>query len=189
MSSKAKKSSPEVVTRVKAKKIKSKEEKESRKLFETIASELIEDAKEDIYDELESKCKELVLRSVSELRHEIFTIESSMSNRITQLETKINNLTTAISESKDETKKKFENLQADISTNQQKMHDEVETERNKRILTYKKLQEKLDQHSQTVTTSFQTQKHDTTGALNTLNDDIRLSVKEVASLKEKVDEM
>ncbi len=173
----------------KVKKNRTKEEKDMKKAFESIARKLLSQATEEIRSDVEARFRDVLHRTVSEIRHEVSTIESTISSRLLNLETKANALSNRIEEINTEQTKKIDLIQSSITTFSTQTTQNFETERSKRLVTAKKLQEKFEQQIEAIQTNISAIKHDNNAAANALNEDLRLQVKEVASIKEKVDEM
>lgn len=173
----------------KTKKYKSKEEKEIKKTFENIAKKLLAKGLESIREEVEVQIRDSLNRSSSEIRHEVATIESTFSSRLLNLETKMNSLSSRIEETHNENSRKVDQIRQDLTTLTAQATQQIETERAKRLSTAKKLQEKFEQQIEAVQNNISTSKHDATATANALNEDLRLQVKEILGLKEKVDEM
>jgi ElaB/YqjD/DUF883 family membrane-anchored ribosome-binding protein len=173
----------------KIKKIKSKEEKEMKKSFETIAKRLLSTACEEIRSDVETRLREIISRTSSEIRHDLISMESTLSSRILSIETKVNSLGNRAEEIHNESTKRIDQVQNDLNVLNSQFSSQLETERNKRLTTAKKLQEKYEQHFQALQNNLSTSKHDQSAAVTALNEDLRLQVKEIANLKEKVDEM
>jgi gas vesicle protein len=173
----------------KGKKVKSKEEKELKKTFETIARRLLSNACEEIRNDVESRLREIISRTNSEIRHEILSTESALSSRLTNLETKTNNILSKLEESHQDTTKKIEKVQDDLKGLVSHIAAQHETERNKRLVTAKKLQEKFDSQLQSLQNNVTIIKQDNSSLIASLNDDLRIQVKDVAALKEKLDEL
>lgn len=171
------------------KKYRSKEEKDIKKSFETIAKKLLVKGMEDMREELEARFRDTINRTSSEIRHEVSSIENTFSSRLLNLETKVNALSSRIEESHNESTRKIDQLRSDLVALTTQTSQQIETERGKRLVTAKKLQEKFEQQLETIHNNISTTKHDASAAASALNEDLRLQVKEVVSLKEKVDEL
>lgn len=184
--------SPETLLIEASKKIlktKLKQEKESKKLFESMANKLLGGAKNEIQREMESMCREMVSRSITELRHDLFTMESAMSSRLVNIESKLSQLNTKIEDTHNETNKRISVLQEEVNAVNKELKTSLEAERTKRLTGLKKLNEKTEQELVTISNGLNTARHDHVSAINAMNEDLRVQAKEISSLKEKVDEM
>lgn len=178
-----------VINTIKKVKTRIREEKEMKKLFETIAERLLNENKYSIVTETENRCRDMLARTIAEIRHEIFNIESSVSTRIVNLEGKLNVIHSRIDEIQLENNKKLCNLQEEISALSKESKVAVENERNKRLTTLKKIHDQYDANLNNLQQAVNQNKTESTNAVNALNEDLRVHSKELASFKDKLDEM
>ncbi len=160
-----------------------------KKLFEGIADRLLNDHMHEIVIEMEGKCNEMIHKRISELRHDIFNVESSVSVRIANLEGKINAIKNHIDEVQTENNKKWSSFQEQIVAVSKEAKSSVETERNKRLMTIKKTHDQIEAQMENSRAILNQSKTESMNALNSLHEDFRVHSKELSSLKDKLDEM
>jgi hypothetical protein len=166
-----------------------KEEKERKKLFESIAERLLNESKHAMVVEAENRCREMLSRTVAEIRHEVFNIESSVSTRITNLESKLNQISIRIDEMQIENNKSHANLHEEILSSNRECKLAIENERNKRLTSLKKIHDQHELSMSNIQNSLNQNKAESVNAVTALNEDIRVHSKELTSLKDKLDEM
>lgn len=166
-------------------KFRSKEEKETKKLFETIAKKLLKEHLATFQVQIRS----LLSANMDSVRHDMISIESSLSSRIVTLESKVSLLSEKLEEITNSSKRAFESLQEQQSSSVDLFKANIEMERNKRIAHVKKLQEKMSLiHSETQE-NLQSLKRENEIVCTNLHGDLRTQSKDLSVVQEKLDEL
>ena len=166
-------------------KTRSKEEKETKKAFEAIAKKLLKEQLAAFQVQIRS----LISSNMDSVRHDMISIESSLSSRIITLESKVNAMSEKIDHLANQTKNSLEAIQDQQSSNSDLLKANIELERNKRAAHVKKLQDKISLiHTESIE-NIQGLKKEQDSVSSNLFESSRAQSKDIAALQEKVDEL
>ncbi len=171
------------------KKVKSKETTKAHQLFEAIAKGLVKDSSTKAKAQHEIYCRGLINKLFADLKLEIVAADAVKIDKITQLETKLNTLTTIVEENTFSLKEKVDKLQHDIQKYVADSGAELTKEREKRSSNTKKLllhQEKaVVELKELIRVSSEQNKL----LVNSLSEDLRLQSTELVTVKENFDNL
>lgn len=168
-----------------ASKTRSKEEKETKKLFESIAKKLIKDQLLQFQVQMQS----LISANMDSVRHDMISIESSLSSRIITLESKLSNLSERCEEITMSTKRAMDLIQEQQSSSSDIMKANLELERSKRTAHLKKLHDKISLIHSEAQDNMNSLRKDQETVSSNLHDAIRVQSKDMSLLQERVDEL
>lgn len=164
------------------KKIKLKSAKETFKSYERIASNLVEENSIHLRRKLESYCSDLISKSFSELKHDILQVESTLSARILQLESKFNKFDGEF----EKLNLKFESIKNDLTKG---FSNDIEIERGKRLTMLKKIQSQYDVLAGACEKRIAATTQESMSALSTIQQEVNAHTRDINNTREKVDEM
>ena len=156
--------------------------KETLKSYERIASNLVEENSINLRRRLESYCSELISKGFSELKHDILQVESTLSARILQLESKLNKFDGEF----EKLNLKFENTKNDLTKS---FSNDIETERGKRLTMLKKIQSQYDILAGACEKRIAASTQESMRAMSTIQQEVNAHTRDIQSISEKVDEM
>ena len=164
------------------KKIKLKSAKETFKSYERIASNLVEENSIHLRRKLESYCSDLISKSFSELKHDILQVESTLSARILQLESKFNKFDGEF----EKLNLKFESIKNDLTKG---FSNDIEIERGKRLTMLKKIQSQYDILAGACEKRIAATTQESMSALSSIQQEVNAHTRDINNTREKVDEM
>jgi hypothetical protein len=174
------------------KKIKSKEHKESEQLYSSIARNLVHENSMNSRNEMEIFTRGLINKLFTEFKQEMIVMEVTSSSRVQQMETKIAALGAHIDKSNQTLEQKLVKLSESITKVDTNSKTAFESERSKRLTLTKKIQsdhssdeKAISDLRSAVNASLDEQRR----GLTALGEDLKVQSREVAGLKESVDEM
>lgn len=163
----------------------SKEEKETKKAFEAIAKKLLKDQLATFQLQMRS----LIAANMDNVRHDMISIESSLSSRIITLESKVSVLTEKVEDLSAGMKKNIENVQEQQASNSDLLKASLELERSKRSANIKKLQEKISLIHSDNQEAISAIKKEQEAVSTNLFENVRAQSKDFTLLQEKVDDL
>lgn len=169
-------------------KVKGKSSKATRQLFEAIAEKLLQECTTNSNQKLENFCTELVNRKCAEIRQEVSLIESGLSARIGEIERKVGDIHDKVSGLSAETVKQNACLKDEVAKFSRESKELVEAERQKRLTATKKTQSQLEVVTDQCKALVNNTSKESLGAISSLNEDFRIQAKEIARLREIVDD-
>lgn len=171
------------------KKSRMKEAKETRLLFETIAKKLLTECTSNSNHKLEEFCTDLIIKKFTELRQDVVIMDTTLSARISQIENKVNDFGTKLSDLTTDLMKQNTLLREDVTKISQQSQEGLESERQKRLATTKKLQSIVESQNEHCKAMVTAGCKECMGAVTSLNEDFRVQSKEITRLKESVDDV
>jgi hypothetical protein len=176
----------------KIKKIKSKEHRESEQLYSSIAKNLVHENSMNSRNEMEIFTRGLINKLFTEFKQEMIVMEVTSSSRMQQMETKITTLSSHIDQSNSALEQKLNKLSDTITKVDTNSKTAFESERSKRLTLTKKIQsdhisdeKAISDLRSEVNASLEQQRK----GLTSFGEDLKVQSREVATLKESVDEM
>lgn len=166
-----------------------KEAKETRQLFEAIAKKLLLECTTNSNHKIELFCEDLINRKFTEVRQDVAVMEATLSSRIAQIEHKVNDIGAKITDLSTDLVRQNTILREDVAKLSQVSSDGLETERQKRLAAIKKFQALSENNTEVCKTMINNASKDYMGAITSLNEDFRVQAKEIARLKENVDDV
>ena len=163
--------------------------KETRQLFETIAKKLLLECTTNSNHKLEDFCTDLINTRFTEIRQDVAIMESSLSSRMSQIEHKVNDMGTKLADISTDVVRQNTLLREDFAKLTHHNSETVEGERQKRLASVKKLQTQSDATLEQCKSMVSLSNKDYMGAITSLNEDFRVQAKEIARLKENVDDV
>ena len=168
--------------------VKSKGSKASRQLFEAIAEKLLQECTTNSNQKLELFCTELINNRCLEIRQEVSLIESGLSARIGEIERKMGDINDKISVVAADTVKQNAMIKDDIVRSVRDAKELVEGERQKRLAASKKSQTQSETALEQCKGLVNNASKESLGAISSLNEDFRIQAKEIARLRESLDD-
>ncbi len=169
-------------------KVKTKGNKATRQLFEAIAEKLLQECTTNTNQKLELFCTELINKKCIEIRQEVSLIESGLSTRIGEIERKVGDINDKLSRVAADTVKQNDMLKIDIGRILHDAKDLVEAERQKRLAASKKAQTLSEVAMEQCKGLVNNASKESLGAISSLNEDFRIQAKEIARLRESLDD-
>lgn len=166
-----------------------KEAKETRQLFEAIAKKLLTECTTNSNHKLEVFCEDLINRKFTEVRQDVAIMESTLSSRIAQIEHKVNDIGAKLTDLSTDVVRQNTLLREDVAKHSHSSSEGLEAERQKRLAAIKKMQGMAENNTEMCKTMINNSCKDYMGAITSLNEDFRVQSREIAKLKENVDEM
>lgn len=173
-----------LTTRMTKRKMQSKEDREMRKTFESVAERLLHDHLQQYHVQYKS----MLIRSIEGMKADMLTLESACFSRISTIEKHVETLSSKLDDLNNSTKKNNEVAQEQLSSSMALMKASLEVEREKRTAHIKKLYDKVQKARQEDLEEIKTTRQDNISVVNSLNEDFRTQTRELSSLKEKVDD-
>jgi len=169
-------------------KVKTKGNKATRQLFEAIAEKLLQECTTNSNQKLEIFCTELINKKCIEIRQEVSLIESGLSSRIGELERKVGDINDKLSRVAADAVKQNDMLKDDIGRNLRDAKELIEAERQKRLAATKKSQTLSETAMEQCKGLVNNASKESLGAISSLNEDFRIQAKEIARLRESLDD-
>lgn len=166
-----------------------KDGKETRQLFETIAKKLLNQQAAKNKLEMEVFCEDLLNKHMSELRRDLINIESALSSRITNVEAKYTVLENRLHETAANLTSKCDTIIADNQKAIDQTNAAIETERIKRLESYKKQSIKSDRVADEIKKLIEDTRADLFIETNNIQQDINLHTIEINRIKDNVEEL
>lgn len=166
-----------------------KEAKETRQLFEAIAKKLLVECTTNSSHKLESFCTDLINKRFTEIRQDVAIMESSLSSRICQIEHKVNEVGSKLTDISTDVVRQNTLLREELAKLAQGSSMALESERQKRLSSAKKLQSMTESAVEQCKSLVSSSNKDYMGAVTSLNEDFRIQAKEIARIKESVDDV
>ena len=167
--------------------------KETRQLFERIAKSLVDENALVLQRQLENFCRDQMNKHFSEIRHDLLMMESTLSARISHLETKMLKVDSSLGEHNTQLTAKVDKIDTkleDYHNGTAKMlSDGLETERGKRLALVKKIQNQFDNLANVFEKRLSDSSKDTANSISILNQDLASHSREIVQMREKIDDM
>lgn len=117
-----------------------REIRETKKLFDSVAKQLLQDRNSYIHSKLEQMCADIIARKMAEMRQDLIVMDSTFSARISDMESKLEEATKSIAEVTRDLLHQNTAVRDDVTRITAELNKGIETERAKRIASFKKLQ-------------------------------------------------
>ena len=173
----------------KAKKTRVKETRETKRLFEAIARKLVEEHVSSANRKVEETCHDMVSRRITELRHDMVVMDSALTTRLTEVENKMNETSTKLNAVTNDLLHQNSLLRDDLSKLSKDCTAGLETERAKRLNGLKKVQMHEELTANECKAMLSSSNADVLRSVGVIAEDMKVQSKEIAKLKETVDDM
>jgi hypothetical protein len=173
----------------KIKKTRVKDERERREVFENIATALLQENTNHSSKQLEVYCKDLIEKNFSLIRNDLNIMESSMSAKLSTFETKINYIGNKLDDFQNEFNQKINIHKLELEKVTNSFFNSLESERGKRLNLAKKINTKDEQNLKDLKILIMQTAQDSGNAINNVDNDLKLQVKEIIRLRDNFDEM
>jgi hypothetical protein len=179
----------EYIPQPKFRKTRIKDGQETRRLFEKIARQLIDENFSNVKYELEQFCREIAKKSSNETEQNILNIESDIISRMNQIDSKITGISDKINDVQNESNKQYSRITEELVSFSKNVTTGLENERSKRLTLIKKIQLKEEQEAKTNLKLISDTKAETSQQLSAIGEELSSHSKELGRLRENVDEM
>lgn len=166
-----------------------KEGKELSKLYEGIAKSVVSKELTKMENKIHLYVGELLSKSLSEYRHDVLMMESSISARLSHMESKLSESTAKIDVIQAQCQSMNTQFQGDVLKLTNNLESVVDAEQQKRLDLYKKLQSRDEKKKGEFKDMLAVIKEENVKSVTSLNEDIKVQSQEINRLRDNLDEM